>query len=146
MAGRYTFGAAGCLAGLLGGIGVWSGCLLVFGTDLTVRGWVAVFAGGAVAGGLLSTLFGGKRDGRWVQGVLLPEARRSGIRPEALLAVLEGGGSPHQVEDELRLLRQVAPAIRAERAASGKPGGDPVFVFDAIEEHEAKQWGQEGTG
>jgi hypothetical protein len=99
-----------------------------------------------VAGGLLSTLFWGKRDGRWVQGVLLPEARRSGIRPEALLAVLEGGGSRRQVEDELRLLRQVAPALRAELAASGEPGGEPVFVFAAIEECEAKQWEQEGTG
>jgi hypothetical protein len=59
-------------------------------------------------------------------------------------AVLEGGGSPHQVEDELRLLRQLAPALRAELAASGKPGGDPVFVFAAIEDYEAKQWGQEG--
>jgi hypothetical protein len=130
MAGRYTFGAVGCLAGLLGSIGVWSGCLLVFGSNLTVLGWVAVFAAGAVGGGLLSTLFWGKRDGRWVKGVLLPEARRSGIRPEALLAVLEGGGSPHQVEDELRQLRQLAPAIRAELAASGKSVGDPVFVFE----------------
>jgi hypothetical protein len=82
-----------------------------------------------VAGGLLSALFWGNRDGRWVKGTLLPEAGRSGVRPEALLAVLEGGGAPHQVGDELRLLRQLAPAIRAELTASGKAGGPTAFVF-----------------
>jgi hypothetical protein len=131
MAGRYSFGVMGCLAGLLGCFGVWAGCLLVLGSNLTLRGWAGVFVGGFVAGGLLSALFWGKRDGRWVRGVLLPEARRSGIRPEALLAVLEGGGSPQQVEDELHLLRPLAPALRAELAASGKPGGEPVFDFGA---------------
>jgi hypothetical protein len=82
-----------------------------------------------MAGGLLSALFWRNRDGRWVKGVLLPEADRSGVRPEALLAVLEGGGSSNQAEDELRLLRQLAPAIRAELASSGKPGGPTAFVF-----------------
>jgi hypothetical protein len=129
MAGRYTFGAVGCLAGILGCVGVWSGCLLVFGRNLQFWGWVTVVAGGFMAGGLLSGLFGSKRDGRWVKEVLLPEAHRSGIRPEALLAVLEGGGSSNQVEDELKLLRQLAPAIRAELASSGKPGGPTAFVF-----------------
>jgi hypothetical protein len=85
MAGRYPFGAVGCLAGILGCVGVWSGCLLVHGSNLTLWGWVAVAAGGLMAGGLLNALFGNKRDGRWVKGVLMPEARRSGIRPGALL-------------------------------------------------------------
>jgi hypothetical protein len=129
VAGRYTFGAVGCLAGTLACVGVWSGCLLVLGSNLKLWGWVAVFVGGAVAGGLLSALFWRNRDGRWVKGVLLPEADRSGTRPEALLAVLEGGGPSNQAEDELRLLRQLAPALRAELAASGKPGGPTAFGF-----------------
>jgi hypothetical protein len=131
MAARYRFGAVGCLAGLLVCFGVWSGCLLVFGTNLTFRGWATVFGGGIVIGGLLTALLWGNRDGRWVKGVLLPEAGRSGIRPEALLAVLEGGGSAQQVEDELNLLRQVASALRRELAGSGKAGGQAVFVFGA---------------
>jgi len=132
MAGRYTFGAVGCLAGILGCVGVWSGCLLVLGSSLKLLGWAALIAGGFVAGGLLNALFEGKRDGRWVKGVLMPEARRSGIRLEALLAVLEGGGSPNQVEDKLNRLRQLAPAIRAELASSGKLGDETVFGFGAI--------------
>src|SRR5262249_5679970 len=89
MAGRYTFGAVGCLVGILGCAGVWSGCLLVLGRNLNLWGWVAVLAGGFMTGGLLSALFGSKRDGRWVKEVLLPEAHQSEIRLEALLAVLE---------------------------------------------------------
>jgi hypothetical protein len=85
-----------------------------------------------VVGGLLSALFWGSRDRRWVRGVLLPEARGAGIRPEILLAVLEGGGSPRQVADELSLLRQLAPALRAELGAPGKPVGEPAFVFGAM--------------
>jgi hypothetical protein len=50
MAGRYSFGAVGCLAGILGCVGVWSGCLLVFGS-MTFWGWVAVVAGGSWPGG-----------------------------------------------------------------------------------------------
>jgi hypothetical protein len=129
MVGRYSFGVVGCLAGILVCVGVWSGCLLVFGTQLTFRGWAAIFVGGCVAGGLLSALLWSNRDGRWVVGVLLPEARAAGIRPEALLAVLEGGGSSQQAEDELNLLRQLAPALRAALAASGKPGDETVFSF-----------------
>jgi hypothetical protein len=132
VAGHYTFGAAGCVAALLGCAGVWAGCLVAFGTDLASGGWAAVLVAGVVAGGLLSALFWGNRDRRWVRGVLLPEARRAGIRPEILLAVLEGGGSPRQVEDELSLLRQLAPALRAELAASGEPAGEPAFVFGAM--------------
>jgi hypothetical protein len=132
MAGRYTFGAVGCLLGILGCVGVWSGCLLVLGSNLNLWGWVAVVAGGFLAGGLLSALFRGKRDRRWVKEVLLLEAGRSGIRPAALLAVLEGGGPSNQVEDELNLLRQLAPALRAELAPSGKAGDETVaFAFAA---------------
>jgi hypothetical protein len=132
MAGRYRLGAAGCLAGILGSVGAWSGCILVFGLNLTIGLWVAVFTGGVVAGGLLSALFWSNRDRRWVKGALLPEARDSGIRPEALLAVLEGGGSAHQV-DELNHLRQLAPAVRAELAAAGESGGE--FCFDFAGSH-----------
>jgi hypothetical protein len=135
MAGRYTFGAAGCLAGIVGCVGVWSGSLLlVRGSHLGLWGWVAVAAGGFMAGGLLSGLFGSQRDGRWVKEVLMPEARRSGIRPEALLDVLEGGGSSNQAVDELKLLRQLAPAIRAEMTSSGKVGDETVAVpFAALD-------------
>jgi hypothetical protein len=132
MAGRYRFGAVGCLAGILVCVGVWSGCLLVFGIDLTFPGWAAVIAAGVMIGGLVSALLWSNRAGRWVKGVLLPEARRSGIRSEALLAVLEGGGSSRQVGDGLELLREVAPALRAELAASGKPGDEPGFAFGTM--------------
>src|SRR5262249_11756036 len=102
MAGRYTIGAVGCLAGTLACFGGWSWCVLALGIKLTVWGWVAVVAVGFMAGGLLSGLFWRNREGRWVKEVLLPEVQRSGTRPEALLAVLEGGGSPNQAEDELK--------------------------------------------
>jgi hypothetical protein len=134
MAGRYTLGAVGCLAGVLGCVGVWLGCFLVLGGGLKLLGWAGVTGGGLLAGGLLFTLFEGNRGGRWVRGVLLPEVRRSGIRPAALLAVLEGTGSPSQVEDELRLLRPLAPALRAELASSGTCGDAKVFGFGVMPE------------
>ena len=101
----------------------------MLGSDLTFWGWVAAVAGGFMAGGLLSALFWRNRDGRWVKEVLLPEAQRSGTRPEALLAVLEGGRPSHHVKDELSPLRQLGPAIRAELASAGKPGGPTAFGF-----------------
>jgi hypothetical protein len=128
MAGRSPFGAAGCLAGILGCVGVWSGCLLLLGRDLGLLGWVAVVAGGFMAGGLLSAVVGGKRDGRWVKEVLMPEAHRSAVRPGALLAVLEGGSPSNRVQDELSRLRHLAPAIRAELAASGKVADETVAL------------------
>jgi hypothetical protein len=132
MAGRYGFGAVGCLAGVLGSVVVWSGCLLLFGTNLTFRGWAAVLVAGFVTGGLLSGLFWSKRDVRWVWGVLLPEARRAAIRPAALLAVLAGGSSTHQGQDELALLRQLAPALCAELTRTAKLDQEPPFGFEAL--------------
>jgi hypothetical protein len=120
MAGRYRpFGLVGCLAGLLGCVGAWAGCVLVFGTDLKLSGWGAVFAAGLLIGGGLLALFGANRDVRWTRSVLVPEAERSGVSFAALLAVLEGAGSPHLVEDELKHLRSVATAIRAATAGKG---------------------------
>ncbi len=120
MAGRYRpFGLVGCLAGLLGCVGAWAGCVLVFGTDLKLLGWGAVFAGGVMIGGGLLALVGVNRDKRWARSVLVPEAERSGVSLEALLAVLEGAGSPRLVEDELKHLRPVAPAIRFVLAGKG---------------------------
>jgi hypothetical protein len=120
MAGRYRpFGLVGCLVSLLGCVGAWAGCVLVFGTNLKLSGWGAVFAGGLVIGGGLLALLGINRDRRWVKSVLVPEAERSGARLEALLAVLEGAGSLRLVEDELKDLRRVAPAIRAAPAGKG---------------------------
>jgi len=127
MAGRYTFGIVGCLAGVLVCVGVCSVRIFAFGTNLTFQGRAGVFAAGGVAGGLLSALFWGNRDGRWVKGVLLPEAQKAGIRPQVLLAILEGGDSKHQVEDELGLLRQLAPALRAELGPLATRGCDFIF-------------------
>jgi hypothetical protein len=127
MASRYPLGVVEWLVGILGCVVTWSGCLLVLGTRLTGWGWLGVIAGGFFTGVLLIAQLGSKREVRWVKGVLLPEAERSGIRPGALLAVLEGTGLSKQVGDELSLLRQVAPAIRAELAAAGKSG--EVFDF-----------------
>jgi len=67
------------------------------------------------------------RDGRWVKGVLQPEAQKSGFRPQVLLAILEGGDSKHQVEDELGLLRQLAPTIRAELSPLATHGCHFIF-------------------
>jgi hypothetical protein len=128
MAGRYRLGVVGGLAGVLGSVGVWSVCLLVFGWSLKLWEWAGVFVAGLLAGGLLFTLLSGKRDAQWVKGTLLPEAERSGVRPEALLAVLEGAAA-QPAGDELRQLRPLAPPIRAALASSGKAG--LVFRFGA---------------
>ena len=124
MAGRYTTGAVGCLAGALGCVGVWSGCLLVLGTRLQLWGWVVIAAAGLMTGGLLCHLFWRTRDRRWVKQVLMPEAQRSGIRLDTLLAVLEDGVSSTRGEGPMRPLRELAPTIRAELACSGKTGDE----------------------
>ena len=85
-----------------------------------------------MTGGIMSHFFWSRRDRRWVKEVLMPEAQRSGIRLGTLLAVLEDGSSPKRVEDELRTIRQLAPTIRAELTASGKPEGQTIFVFEPM--------------
>jgi predicted Zn finger-like uncharacterized protein len=134
MAGRYTIGLVGCLAGILACVGVWSGCLLVLGTNLNLWAWVAVFGAGIVAGALPSRLLWSRRDRRWVREVLLPEADRAGIRFGWLLAVLEDASALRRVEDELRPLRELAPAIRAELASSGKAGDETDVSFGALQQ------------
>src|SRR5262249_18672535 len=57
MAGRYTTGPVGCLAGALGCLGVWSACIFFFGARLSVWEWIGVSTAGLVTGGLLSQLF-----------------------------------------------------------------------------------------
>jgi hypothetical protein len=69
---------------------------------------------------------------RWLKAVLIPEADRAGIRLGWLLAVLEGSGPWKGGEDELASLRQLAPAIRAELAASGKAVDEAGFAFGAL--------------
>src|SRR6516162_2678240 len=54
MAGRSTTGVVGCLAGTLGCAVVWSGCIVAFGTHLSVWGWLGVVSAGVMAGSLLS--------------------------------------------------------------------------------------------
>jgi hypothetical protein len=131
MAGRYTTGVVGCLAGTLGCAGVWSGLLLAFGTRLSILGWLGFIGAGIMAGSLLSRLLWSGRDRRWVREVLLPEADRAGIRLGWVLAVLEGGGSFKRGGDELGHLRELAPAIRAELASSGKAGDETDVSFGA---------------
>jgi hypothetical protein len=130
MAGRYTTGAAGCLAAVLVCLGVWSGCTWVFGSRLSTMGWVAVVAAGLMAGGMAAQFLWGGRDRRWVKEVLAPEARRSGISLGWLIVVLEDGPPSHLVPDELGPLRGLKPAVRAELAPSDDVGGDAEFRFE----------------
>jgi hypothetical protein len=129
MAGRYTTGVVGCLAGALGCAGVWAGCVLAFGTELGLWGWLGVVGAGVMAGSLLSSQLWSGKDRRWLKSVLIPEADRAGIHLGWLLAVLEGSGPSKGGEDELASLRHLAPALRAELAASGKTVDEAGFAF-----------------
>jgi hypothetical protein len=131
-AGRFRTGVVGCLGGILGCAGVWSGCVVAFGTQLSVWEWLGVVGAGAMAGSLLSALLWSGRNRRWLRAVLIPEADRAGIRLGWLLAVLEGSGPSKGGEDELASLRELAPAIRAELAASGKAVDEAAFAFRAL--------------
>jgi hypothetical protein len=128
MAGRSTSGVVGCLGGILGCAGVWSGCVVAFGTKLSVWGWLGVVGAGVLVGSILSGLLWSGRDRRWLKAVLIPEANRAGIRLGWLVAVLEGSGPSKSGDDELASLRQLAPAIRAELAASGKAVDEAGFA------------------
>jgi hypothetical protein len=133
MAGRSTTGVVGCLGGTLGCAVVWSGCVIAFGTELSLWGWLGVVGAGVMAGSLLSGLLWSGRDRRWLKAVLIPEADRAGIRLGWLLAVLEGSSGPSKGgEDELATLRQLAPAIRVELAASGKAVDEAGFAFGTL--------------
>ncbi len=128
IAKRSTTGVVGCLAGALGCVGVWSGCIIAFGAELDLWRWLGVISIGVIAGSLLCGLFWSGRDRRWLEGVLIPEADRAGIRLGWLLAVLEGSGVSKYGEDELASLRELAPAIRVTLAASGKSPDEAGFV------------------
>jgi hypothetical protein len=132
MASRSTIGVVGCLSGILGCAGVWLGCVIAFGTELRLWGWLGVVGTGVMAGSLLSGLLWSGRDRRWLKAVLIPEADRAGICLGWLLAILEGSGLSKPGEDELASLRQLAPAIRAELAASVKAVGEAGFAFGAL--------------
>jgi len=132
MAGKSTTGVVGCLGGTLACAGVWSACVFAFGTELSLWGWLGVVSAGVITGSLLSSLLWSGRDRRWLKAVLVPEADRAGICFEWLLAVLEGSGRSMPGEDELASLRQLAPAIRAELAASGKAVDEAGFAFGAL--------------
>jgi hypothetical protein len=132
MAGRYTTGVVGWLAGALACAGVWAGCVMAFGTDLGLWGWLGVGGAGVIAGLLLSSLLWSGRDRRWLKSELIPEADRAGIRLAWLLAVLEGSGPSKGGEDELASLRHLAPALRAELAASGKTVDEAGVAFGAL--------------
>jgi hypothetical protein len=131
MAGRYTIGVVGCLAGALGCAGVWSGCVMALGTDLGLWGWLGVLGAGGLAGSLVCGLLWSGRDGRWLKSVLMPEADRAGIRLGWLLAVLEGSGPSTGGQDELDSLRRIAPALRTELAKSGMTVDEAEFGFGA---------------
>src|SRR5262249_25794900 len=134
MAGRSATGVVGCLVGALGCAAVWSGCVVAFGTQLSVWGWLGTVFAGVITASILSGLLWSGRDRRWLRAVLIPEADRAGIRLGWLLAVLEGSGSSTGGQDELASLRQVAPAIgpsllpQARRLT--KPGSLPAAKPD----------------
>jgi hypothetical protein len=131
MASRSTTGVAGCLVGTLGCVGVWWACVIAFGTELRLWGWLGIVGAGVLAGSLLSGMLWAGRDRRWLKAVLIPEADRAGIRLGWLLAVLEGSGLSKHGEDELASLRLLAPAIRAELAVAGKAIDEAGFAFMA---------------
>jgi hypothetical protein len=128
MAGRYTTGVVSWLAGALGCVGVWAGCVLTFGTQLGLWGWLGVVVAGVLAGSLLNGLLWSGRDRRWIHSVLIPQTDRAGVRLMWLLAVFEGSAPSKDGEDELANLRQLAPALRAELAASGKTADEARFL------------------
>jgi hypothetical protein len=84
-AGRFTTRVAGCLVGTLGCAGVWSGCVVAFGTELSVWGWLGVVGAGVIVGSLLSNLLWSGRERRWLRTVLIPEADRAGISPRVVV-------------------------------------------------------------
>jgi hypothetical protein len=131
MAARYPTGVVGCLGGALACAGVWSGCLLVFGTNLSLWGWLGILGGGIVAGTSLSRLLVSGRDRRWIREVLLPEADRAQIHLGWVLAVLEGGGFFQRGGDELASLRELAPTIRAEMPSSDKADEEIGFTVES---------------
>jgi hypothetical protein len=131
-AGRFRTGVVGCLGGILGCAGVWSGCVVAFGTQLSVWGWIGIFGAGVMAGSLLSALLWSGRNRRWLSAVLIPEADQAGIRLGWLLAVLEGSAPSKVGDDDLASLRELAPALRAELAASGKAVDEAGFAFRAL--------------
>jgi hypothetical protein len=109
--------------------GVWAACVLAFGTKLSLWGWLGVGGAGVMAGSLMSTLLWSGRDRRWARAVLIPEADRAGIHLGWLLAVLEGSNPSKDGDGELASLRQLASAIRAELAASGRVVDKAGFAF-----------------
>jgi hypothetical protein len=107
------------LAGAVVCVGVWVGWLGLLGTADGALGWVAFLAAGALPGGILAQSLWSRRDRNWVKAVLIPEATRAGIDPGWLLAVLGEGSESYRADDELRALRPVASAVRAELDRSG---------------------------
>ena len=130
MAGRYTIGAAGCLAGVVLAVGVWVAAGFTFGRlDLGAVGWVLVVIAGLAAGGLPGWLLSQTRGRHWVRDVLLPEADRAGVLPEWVLAVLEGTAARGGAEDELGGIRDIGPVLRAELVAGGRDPDGGVARF-----------------
>jgi hypothetical protein len=119
IAGRYTMGTAGCVAGVVLAVGVWTVAGLTL-RDLDAGGWVMVGVAGLAAGGVPSWLLVKTRGRRWVREVLIPEAEGEGVSPEWVLAVLEGTAPPKGAEDDLSRIREIVPALHAELAAGGR--------------------------
>jgi hypothetical protein len=103
----------------------------MFGTQLGLWGWLGVVVAGLMAGLLLNGFLWSGRDRRWIHSVLIPQADRAGVRLVWLLAVFEGSALTKNGEDELANLHQLAPALRAELAASGKTIDEAGF-FGAL--------------
>ena len=107
IAGRYTMGTAGCVAGVVLAVGVWTVAGLTVG-HLDAGGWVMVGVAGLAAGGVPSLLLLKTQGRRWVREVLLPKAEGEGVSPEWVLAVLEGTAPPRGAEDDLSRIREIA--------------------------------------
>jgi hypothetical protein len=132
MAVQHSTGAAGCLAGPLLCAGVWATWLWLQGPMDSAFGWAAFLATGAVSGGLLAQMLWGNRDRTWVNASLIPEASRAGVDAGWLLAVLQDGNAVHRVDDDLHVLRPVAPLLRTELNRSGKLADDSDVGFGTL--------------
>jgi hypothetical protein len=128
IAGRYTMGTAGCVAGVVLAVGVWTVLGLTLG-HLETGGWVMVGVAGLAAGGVPGWLLLQTRGRRWVREVLLPQAKAEAVSPEWVLAVLERTAPPKGAGDDLSRIRDIVPALHAELVAWGRDpdGGGTRF-------------------
>jgi hypothetical protein len=93
---------------------------------------LGLLACGVLSGGAVAQLLSDRRDRRWVNAQLIPEAIAAGIDFGWLLALLAAGVPRGQADDELRGLRPVAPLVRAELTRSGKTPDELAVGFEPL--------------